>query len=484
MSRRRPSAPNPRTGPLVEVVIPCLNEVEALPRLLGDLAQLEVAHGVVVADGGSRDGTPELAEAWGARVVASAPGRARQMNAGAAVARAPWLCFLHADVRLPPSARTALALWLARAGPRDFGTFAFAVDAPGRMWRLVEAGQRLREGLLGLAYGDQGLLLSAGLFREVGGFPPLPFLEDVAILKTLRKVGTWKKIPAALPSSPRRYLQEGFFRAWLRNALVIGLYLAGADPHKLVRLYPSRGEGSHPSSRTLRGSSSPAPGEPPPRQGAPAKGGGYPPGERRLLVFVKEPVMGRVKTRLAREVGGEEAARIYRELGRQVVDSLRGGAYRLTVLFDPPEAREAVGRWLGEEGVEFRPQAPGDLGQRLEAAFAEALREGGVAAAVGSDIPGVNRRWVEAAFQALERADVVLGPSPDGGYYLIGLRRPAPDLFRNIPWSSDQVLAVTRNKILALGWKSELLPPLRDVDTLEDWLRLREQLPPGESRFS
>lgn len=459
---RSPSSPLP-TLPRLDVVIPCLNEAETLPHLLEDLTRLELTYGVVVADGGSRDGTPEVAEAFGAKVVKSPPGRAWQMNTGAAVARAPWLLFLHADVRFPSYPRRALHHWLSRAGPNEFGTFAFAVDAGGTRWRLLEAGQRLRERFLGLAYGDQGLIVSARLFRQVGGFPPLPLLEDAEILRALRRVGTWKRIPAPLPSSPRRYLREGVIRTWFRNALITGLYLAGTSPVRLASLFP-------------RGVCPPF---------LPACEAGLPghpaAGQRQVLVFVKDPVAGKVKTRLAREVGKEQAASIYRGLGRRVVDALRGGSYRLVVLFHPPEARKAVGRWLGEQGVEFRPQAAGDLGERLESAFAEAFRRGGVVAAVASDTPGVDRGVLEAAFRALERADVVVGPSPDGGYYLIALRRPAPELFRGIPWSSPYVLAVTRERILALGWKTELLPPLADVDTLEDWLRMGRPGSPGEA---
>ena len=110
----------------------------------------------------------------------------------------------------------------------------------------------------------------------------------------------------------------------------------------------------------------------------------------------------------------------------------------------------------------------GDLGRRLTAAFQEAFREGTHVVVVGTDAPGVRRSVVEDAFQRLEQGDLVLGPATDGGYYLLGLSRPAPELFQDIPWSTDGVLEATRSKGRALGLREETLGILPDIDTLED----------------
>jgi uncharacterized protein len=257
-----------------------------------------------------------------------------------------------------------------------------------------------------------------------------------------------QRIPAPLPTSPRRYREGGRWRGWLRNTALVTLYLAGVSPGALVRFYQTRSQDD---------------GRPDPAAT---------PRKPILLVFAKDPVPGRVKTRLAAEVGPDEAARIYRSLGRSVVDQIRGGPYRTVVCFDPPDARTAVEEWLGTHGVEFHPQSPGNLGDRLEAAFGWALEESDRVLVIGTDAPGVDAKEMEAALRTLEEADLVLGPALDGGYYLLGLRNPAPELFRGIPWSTAKVLEATRARARELGLEEVLLPPLRDVDTREDLMRL------------
>ncbi len=426
----------PPTPPLLGIVVPTLNEARTLPALLADLAALSLPHTLLVADGGSTDGTPEVAREAGARVISAPPGRARQMNAGAALMETPWLLFLHADSRLPRPPREALAAWLADADPRDVGHFRFRLDGAGPFWRFIEFGQRIRERVGGLPYGDQGLLVSRRLFEAVGGFPDVPILEDVEIHRRLRRAGRIRPLAASLPTSPRRYEAEGRWRVWLGNSLVLGLYLLGVSPERLARLRPLP---------------SPAGGE-----------------ERLLLIFAKLPEPGRVKTRLAEGVGAAEAARIYRAMARRIVDALRIGPWRAVLCFDPPDALPAVAEWLGGNGLEFRAQGEGDLGERLEHAFREALRRSRKAVVVGTDAPELDGEVVRTAFQALDAADLVVGPSLDGGYYLLGLRRWAPELFRDIPWSTSEVLRTTLRRAEELGLRIVLLDPLRDVDTVED----------------
>ncbi len=222
------------------VVIPTLNEAEHLPLLLADLTALNLPHRVVVVDAGSEDETAARARGAGAQLLESEPGRARQMNAGARALDSVWLLFLHADCRLTAEAGAALIGWLDSAGAERAATFRFSLNGEGGFWRFIEFGQRLRQRLSGMAYGDQGLVLSRALFEEVGGFPDQPLMEDVAMIRRLRAVGSVDLLPAALLTSPRRYEREGRWRGWLRNVALIGLYLAGVSPERLARWYPSR----------------------------------------------------------------------------------------------------------------------------------------------------------------------------------------------------------------------------------------------------
>lgn len=218
------------------VVIPTLNEARRLPALLHDLRALRVTTDVVVADGGSGDGTRDVARAAGAHVVQGPPGRGGQMNAGAAQHETPWLCFLHADVRLPAAARRDLEGTLAdpSAGAAVWG---LALDAAGWWFRAIEWGARVRDRVGGLPYGDQGLLIRRELFDAVGGFAELPLMEDVDMIRRLRRRARVRRLPSNLVVSSRRYRREGPVRGWIRNASLIALYLAGVAPVRLARWY-------------------------------------------------------------------------------------------------------------------------------------------------------------------------------------------------------------------------------------------------------
>jgi rSAM/selenodomain-associated transferase 1 len=189
-----------------------------------------------------------------------------------------------------------------------------------------------------------------------------------------------------------------------------------------------------------------------------------------LGVFVKAPITGQVKTRLAAEVGAVPAAEVYRVLGRRVVSTSVGAGYDTVVWFTPAEARQAVRDWLQGLGVAaFRAQAPGGLGARMATAFRHHFREQAQRVIlIGSDCPGVDSDLVSAALTALDRHDLVVGPANDGGYYLIGLRGVVPQLFRGIAWSTELVFDQTLARAHKLGFRPALLPTLRDVDTASD----------------
>jgi rSAM/selenodomain-associated transferase 2 len=221
----------------IGVVIPTLNEAEALPLLLYDLRSLEGVGPIhiVVADGGSTDETVPRALAGGADVVHASRGRARQLNAGARAVQGEWLLFLHADVRLAREAQRALLDAVQSASAVGAAVFRFAIDLPRRWKRFIELGQEVRERVWGLAYGDQGLLVRRELFEAVGGYPDIPLMEDVAIIRRLRRRTAIRRLPAALVTSGRRYVRDGVVRTWLKHTVLISLYLIGTSPARLAR---------------------------------------------------------------------------------------------------------------------------------------------------------------------------------------------------------------------------------------------------------
>ncbi len=235
---RRPEGVAPELG----VVVPTLEEEEALALLLPDLDALTLPLDVIVADGGSRDRTLEVARAWGARTIRTTAGRGRQMNAGARTLASPWILFLHADSRLPRETREALVGWLRDPAPCEAAHFEFQLDRDGVWWKLIERGQRIREQLTGLTYGDQGLLISRALYEAIDGIPEIPVMEDVEVVQRLRRDGGLDRIDAPVITSARRYESEGPLRTCLRNLGLILLYALSVPPDRLSRWYrPRRG---------------------------------------------------------------------------------------------------------------------------------------------------------------------------------------------------------------------------------------------------
>jgi rSAM/selenodomain-associated transferase 1 len=200
-----------------------------------------------------------------------------------------------------------------------------------------------------------------------------------------------------------------------------------------------------------------------------------------LLVFVKYPEPGRVKTRLAQTTGPERAATLYRQWISTVLDQFQAirPATRLVGYFDGA-GHDAFRHWhaLADE---WWPQPAGDLGARLSAGLAAALDSGGPALAVGTDCLEITPDLVAQAFAALSHKDVVFGPTADGGYYLVGTAKTRPELFRSVRWSSPFTLGDHLRCCRREGWSVALLPRVHDVDTWDDWQAylLRTGLSPG-----
>ncbi len=189
-----------------------------------------------------------------------------------------------------------------------------------------------------------------------------------------------------------------------------------------------------------------------------------------LLVLLREPVAGRVKTRLAAGLGAERAALLYREWIGVVLSKLQPlrGTVRIVAYFDGP-AVSHFAAWQ-ELADEWWPQPDGNLGERLDAGFATAQVDGQPVIAIGSDCLEIDAGLISEALTRLATHDAVFGPAPDGGYYLVGTSRHSPGFFDSVPWSSHETLAAHLALCHRRGMKVTLLPPRRDIDTLDDWL--------------
>ncbi len=185
-----------------------------------------------------------------------------------------------------------------------------------------------------------------------------------------------------------------------------------------------------------------------------------------LLIFIKNPVLGKVKTRLAATVGADKALKVYFELLRHTREiSSQVEADRFLCYSDAVEEHDD---WSNEEFIK-KTQTGADLGARMSNAFKVALIHNKKVVIIGSDCPLLQADHLAVAFAKLEEYPFVIGPALDGGYYLLGMRQFSPEVFEHIEWSTDAVFSATLENIKALGQTCFQLPPLPDVDTEADW---------------
>lgn len=449
-----------RNGSVIAVVIPALNEEAALPGVIARIP--DWVDRILVVDNGSTDRTTDVARAAGASVVAEpirGYGRACQTGIIAAASNGELspdvLVFLDADGSDFPEQMERLVDPIVTGqadmviGSRTRGNLTSrAMTAPQRF------GNMLAPALLRWLWGER--------YTDLGPFRAI----RISALRSLR-------------------MDDNTY-GWTVQ-MQIRAARVGLRTLEVPVDYGRRKGGTSKISGTIRGV---------------VKAGtkilvcvgqeyvwpmNLPVGEREAIgIFAKYPEPGRAKTRLIPALGEAGAAALHDEMVRYTLDR--------------------VGELLGERDVEARvytagaeparfahhfevqlpcvSQSSGDLGQRMHTAFTEMLRDATAAVIIGTDCPDVSRGLFGMALESLRSSDVVLGPASDGGYYLIGLRRPVPALFEDMVWSTSTVLAKTLERAEALGLSVRLLPTLSDVDEPVDlavWERVRATMsPPGE----
>lgn len=225
--------------PAFGVVVPALNAASTIGPTLAALDAAGVAFDldVLVVDGGSSDETIAVAQAHGARTMTASPGRGGQLAAGAAEVTGDWLLFIHADTRLEDDWVSVVADFVRQPeNARRAGYFRLILDDTARAARRLERIVGWRARLLGLPYGDQGLLLSRALYDAVGGFRPLELMEDVDLV---RRIGRWRlaALPASARTSAERYRRSGYLMRSARNLVCLALYFLGVPARLLRRLY-------------------------------------------------------------------------------------------------------------------------------------------------------------------------------------------------------------------------------------------------------
>ena len=220
----------------LSIIIPTLNEasciIEAIRR-----AWATGPYEVIVVDGGSEDGTIELAQTCSCQFLRTQQGRAEQQNAGARCARGDVLLFLHADNWL--EARSTGQIADALSNPSVLGgAFEQQIEAPGFFYRFLERGNALRAKRLGLPYGDQGIFMRRSTFESLGGFPKIRLMEDYLLMKKFRNLSKPVLLPGPIHVSARRWQRHGLVRQTLRNWVLLGAVNLGLSPDRLAAYYP------------------------------------------------------------------------------------------------------------------------------------------------------------------------------------------------------------------------------------------------------
>jgi rSAM/selenodomain-associated transferase 2/rSAM/selenodomain-associated transferase 1 len=382
-----------------------------------------------------------LEECRQATLLSCPAGRGRQMNAGALSARGRWFLFLHADTHLS-------AGWLDEIRRADSdptivgGSFQFRLDASAWQARVIEWFVRWRVRWLDLAYGDQALFVRQDAFHAIGGYREWPLMEDVDLIRRLRQAGRLYHSARAAITSARRWERDGWWRRSGQNVLLQALYFAGVRPGWLAKRY--EGRASRPLTRHA------------------------------LVMMARAPSDARGKSRLTRDVPGDHL-----ELRRAILLDTFDAVARireadLFVAFEPAEALAEFQSLVGG-AAGLLPQRGDTLGERMHNVFADLFGRGySNVVMVGSDVPTLPPVYVEQAFDGLRehRRQVVIGPATDGGYYLIGLSRPCPELFLSIPWSTPEVLSATLSAAEKLRLSAALTPEWYDVDDVADLRRV------------
>ena len=218
----------------ISIIIPILNEAKVLEETLSQLQSEHGYHELIIVDGGSTDGSARIAEKYG-KVLISARGRAKQLNAGAAAATGDILIFLHADIWLEPGALAAVETALSSGYVG--GGFQQKIDGKSPLYRIIEIAGDIRGRYLKVFYGDSGIFLARANFEMIGGFPDVPILEEMEFSKGLRRLGKTTLVTPRIHISARRWEIRGIVRTTLNNWLITLLYFLGASPEKLARLY-------------------------------------------------------------------------------------------------------------------------------------------------------------------------------------------------------------------------------------------------------
>lgn len=395
---------------------------------------------IIISDGGSTDNTLSIVEARKIKVVHSVRSRGIQLNKGASAASHEILCFLHADTFLPENTLSLLDNFFNESH-NEICRFKLGFDVEHRLLNRYKYFSKYDS--LFTRFGDMFVAMRKSFFAKVGGFPDWKIFEDVEFLRQASAISKIKILDAEVISSARTFTKYGLVCQQLFNGFSIMKYILGF--RKFIN------EAAYYKRKPMKKMAS-------------------------IIVFARFPSSGKVKTRLASTAGNDFAVAFYKHVAENIISSASriSNAYKYIFYSDANE-KEAVINWLGGKYF-FCEQEGDDLGSRMKNAFNKVFGLGAnKALIIGTDIPDLSQKIIEEAIAALDTNDIVIGPSNDGGYYLLGMKNYAPQLFEGIHYSTEKVFSETKNKIENLGLSCYVLKPLHDIDTEADLRKWFEQ---------
>ena len=370
------------------VIIPTLNEEYFIRKNLGSIANNRNDVEIIVSDGGSTDETINAAKNQGALIVHSEKGRGLQLNAGASKANGEILFFLHADTSIPDNAFELLDEFFENKN-NLLCRFALCFDVDHNLLKNYTYFSKFDT--IFTRFGDSGIIIRKDFYDSLGGFKNYFVFEDVDFLRRASKKTKIMLLNAEVKSSARKFVSEGLIKNQINSFVLFIKYFLGTDSSILWNEYFNR---NHKTKKTS------------------------------LIIFARFPSKGKVKTRLAKDTGDDYALSFYTLCAEEILRQTKKlNSFNKYLFYTEAEEKEKVMRWAGSKYL-YALQEGKDLGERILHAFELAFsHHAEKVIIIGTDVPDLDADTIKEAEKKLNEADLVIGPSNDGGYYLLGMKK-------------------------------------------------------------
>lgn len=421
------------------VIIPTLNEYSALRRLLPSLLVDAQQHhlDIIICDGGSTDLTCHYvrqlqSDSPNLTLLQTQRGRSKQMNAGAEQAQHSVLLFLHADTELPRNWFGLLAD--AMQAGCVWGRFNVRLSGNNILFRVIERLMNLRSCWTQVATGDQAIFVDRQVFQQVGMYPDLPLMEDIALSKRLRQQYSMACIKTPLITSSRRWEKQGIIKTVILMWQLRWAYFIGTPAEALAkRYYPH-----YQQQKALA----------------------------LIQVFSKLPLKGYVKTRLIPQLGEDCATRIHQYLLNSVLDKVQSQAIHYQLWLAQQQASDLKNH--AYQQLDFKVQQGNGLGERMGWAIQQGLANAHKVMLMGTDCLDFKVTHISEMMNALDQHDIAFIPTKDGGFIAIACRVFDAQIFAQARFGTEHALQDVLNNIKRLSLSVYFTQAVSDIDTYDD----------------